>query len=129
MNIPEDLKYTTEHEWARYEGNHLIRIGITDHAQDTLGDVVFVELPEVGTELEANGNFGVVESVKAVSDLFSPCAGKVADVNSSLLDTPELINQDAYQAWLIVIEVQDLSEFEQLMSAQAYQNLLAQEAT
>jgi glycine cleavage system H protein len=103
MNYPDHLKYTKDHEWTRLEGNQAT-IGITHHAQSALGDVVFVELPQVGRALKAGETFGVVESIKAVSDLYSPCTGKVLEVNQALLDNPALANQDPHQgAWMIKV--------------------------
>lgn len=127
MEFPEDLKYTKEHEWARLEGNRVV-VGITDFAQEELGDVVFVELPEVGTEVEATGTFGVVESVKAVSDLYAPMSGTVVEVNSILEDRPELVNQSPYgDGWMIVLEAADIADVEQLLSAAAYRTYIEQE--
>ncbi len=127
MEFPEDLQYTKEHEWARIEGNRVV-IGITDFAQEELGDVVFVELPQVGAAVEAMGVFGVVESVKAVSDLFSPVGGTVVDINPELEDRPELVNESPYgDGWMIVIEVSETAAFHGLLSAADYQTYLAQE--
>jgi glycine cleavage system H protein len=103
MNVPDDLKYTREHEWARVKGSR-VTVGITDFAQDQLGDVVFVELPSVGDEVKKGEAFGVVESTKAVSDLFAPVSGKVVEVNDPLVDAPETINEEPYEdGWLVVI--------------------------
>ncbi|MDA8345892.1 MAG: glycine cleavage system protein GcvH [Thermaerobacter sp.] len=119
MTAPEDLRYTEDHEWLRADG----QIGITAFAQDQLGDVVFVELPEVGRELKKGEAFGVVESVKSVSDLFSPVSGKIAKVNQELVDHPELINQDPYGAgWIIALEGIDAAEASSLMDASAYES-------
>jgi glycine cleavage system H protein len=127
MEFPEDLQYTKEHEWARTQGNRVV-VGITDFAQAELGDVVFVELPEVGTVVEAMGTFGVVESVKAVSDLYAPVSGTVMEVNSLLEDRPELVNQSPYgDGWMIVIEATHPEELQQLLSAAAYRAYIAQE--
>ena len=126
-DYPESLKYTKEHEWAQIDGTRVV-VGITDFAQEELGDVVFVELPEVGASVEAMASFGVVESVKAVSDLFSPISGEVVEVNSTLEDRPELINEAPYgDGWIIVIEASDTSEFNDLLSSQDYQDYLQQE--
>ena len=104
MNVPEDLKYTKEHEWCRLKGNRAV-IGITDHAQDQLGDIVYVEFPEVGDPVKKGESFGVVESTKAVSELFAPVSGKVVEVNDPLSDAPETINEDPYEeGWMIAIE-------------------------
>lgn len=127
MEFPDDLGYSKEHEWARVEGNRVV-VGITDFAQDELGDIVFVELPEVGAEVEAMGTFGVVESVKAVSDLYSPVSGAVVDVNTALEDRPELVNQSPYgEGWMIVIEASSPDEFQQFLSAEAYEAYIEQE--
>ncbi len=120
MKYPEELKYTKDHEWARIEGNHAI-VGITHHAQSALGDVVFVELPKIGRVLKTGETFGVVESIKAVSDLYSPFAGKVIEVNQALVDQPGLANQDPHQsAWMIKLEILDPNSTEGLMSSDSY---------
>ncbi|WP_298039155.1 glycine cleavage system protein GcvH [uncultured Desulfuromonas sp.] len=127
MEFPEDLKYTEEHEWVLPEDD-LVAVGITDYAQDALGDVVFVELPEVGVVLEAGKAFGVVESVKAVSDIYAPLSGEVVEINEELPDTPELINTSPYEdGWMIKIKVTDPGEVEDLMDAEAYQAFLEEE--
>ena len=122
---PEELKYSKTHEWLKQEGDVYV-IGITDYAQDALGDIVFANLPSVGDEVKAGASFGDVESVKAVSDIYAPVSGKVVEVNEELLDNPALINEDAYNAWLI--KVNEVSETEELLDAQAYSKLLEQEA-
>ena len=110
MEFPEELKYTDEHEWVLVE-NELVTVGITDFAQDSLGDVVFVELPDVGTVLEAGKPFGVVESVKAVSDIYAPVSGEVVEVNEELPETPEVLNTSPYEdGWMIKIKISDASE-------------------
>ena len=120
MNFPEDLKYTREHEWARRKGANVV-IGITEFAQDQLGDVVFVELPAVGDPVKKGESFGVVESTKAVSELFAPLSGKVVEVNDPLSDAPETINEDPYEeGWMITIQPADPAELDQLMDAKAY---------
>jgi glycine cleavage system H protein len=120
MDFPEDLKYTREHEWARQKGSRLV-IGITDFAQDQLGDVVFVELPEIGDTVKKGESFGVVESTKAVSELFAPISGKVVEVNDPLADAPETINSDPYEeGWMIAVEPADPKEVEALMDVRAY---------
>ena len=120
MNIPDDLKYTKDHEWARQKGSKVL-VGITDFAQDQLGDVVFVELPAVGDEVKRGESFGVVESTKAVSELFAPISGKVIEVNDPLVEAPENINEDPYEeGWMIVIEPSDPTELDALMDAKAY---------
>ncbi|MEE2643430.1 MAG: glycine cleavage system protein GcvH [Myxococcota bacterium] len=125
MSNPHDLFYTREHEWARIE-DHVITVGITDHAQEALGDIVFVELPEIGQELEESEPFGVVESVKAVSELFAPCEGVVVAINDELADAPEQINSYPYDdGWLIQLEVEDPELIEsRLMSAEDYELFL-----
>lgn len=123
---PEELKYTKEHEWARVEGDRA-RVGITDYAQGELGDVVFVELPKVGARLRQMQAFGVVESVKAVSDLFAPLSGEVVEVNAALAERPELVNQDPYGAgWMIVIALADPKELDNLLDSRQYQQYLSE---
>lgn len=125
---PEDLKYSEEHEWLRLDGGTAI-IGITHFAQDSLGDVVFVELPEVGADVKQFEKMGEIESVKAVSDLYSPVGGKVIEVNDSLTDSPELVNDSPYQdGWMLKVEVSDSSEIERLMSASEYDALVESES-
>jgi glycine cleavage system H protein len=120
MNFPDDLRYTKEHEWARLKGGRVV-VGITEFAQDQLGDIVYVELPEVGDPVKKGDSFGVVESTKAVSELFSPITGKVVEVNDPLSDAPETINEDPYEeGWLIQVELADPKEFEGLMDAAGY---------
>jgi glycine cleavage system H protein len=120
MSYPDDLRYSKEHEWVRTEDSHAT-IGITSFAADELGDIVFIELPEVGASVTQFGTFGVVESVKAVSDLFSPVSGTVAEVNEALRDAPELLNTDPFgQGWIARVELSDASELDALMDADAY---------
>lgn len=127
MEFPKDLKYSKEHEWARIEDGKVV-IGITDHAQEELGDVVFVELPEVGREVEQMETFGVVESVKAVSDLYSPVTGEVLEINEALKEEPELINSDPYgDGWLIVVKMSDESEVDGLLSTEEYESFIKEE--
>ncbi|KFZ42785.1 glycine cleavage system protein GcvH [Anoxybacillus sp. LAT_35] len=127
MSIPKELRYSQEHEWVRVEGN-TVRIGITDFAQSELGDIVFVELPEVGTQLTANEPFGSVESVKTVSELYAPISGKVVAVNEELNDNPEYVNESPYdKAWMIVIEPSDLSEVDNLLTAEQYEQMINQD--
>jgi len=127
MDFPEELKYTEEHEWVLAE-DELATVGISDFAQDALGDVVFVELPEVGTEIVAGKAFGVVESVKAVSDVYAPISGVVEEVNDELPDAPEMINTSPYEdGWMIRIRMSDSSELDDLMDADAYQAHIAEE--
>lgn len=128
MDIPEDLQYSKEHEWTRSEGNRLV-VGITDFAQEELGDIVFIELPEVGTAVEAMVPFGVVESVKAVSDLYAPVSGTVVAANTQLEERPELVNTSPYdEGWMIVIEASNPEELQNLLSAAAYQSYIEQES-
>ena len=120
MAYPEDLAYSREHEWVRMEGTRAT-IGITSYAADELGDIVFVELPEVGTSLTQFGTFGVVESVKAVSDLFAPIGGEVVEVNDALRDAPELLNSDPFgEGWIARVEVADPAQLDELLDASAY---------
>ena len=120
MDFPEDLRYTREHEWARKKGTSYV-VGITDFAQEQLGDVVYVELPDVGDPVKKGESFGVVESAKAVSGLFVPVSGRVVEVNDPLSDAPETVNDDPYEeGWMIVIEPSDPKELESLMDAKAY---------
>ena len=123
---PAELRYTREHEWAKVEGKRA-RVGITHYAQDQLGDVVFVELPKIGAKVAATKNFGVVESVKAVSDLFAPVSGEVVEVNGELPQKPETVNQDPYgKGWMIVVKPSNKGEWDQLLTAQQYEEFLAQ---
>ena len=120
MEVPENLLYTQEHEWIRVDGNNVI-VGITQFAQDQLGDIVFVELPEVGTHIEQETPFGVVESVKTVSDLYAPVSGTVKAVNQDLESSPEQVNNEPYgSGWIIEIEISDKNELEKLMSPEKY---------
>ena len=124
MNIPGELKYSKDHEWARIEGD-IITIGITDYAQGELGDIVYIELPEVGRELSAGESFGTIEAVKAVSDLFAPLSGEVVEINSKLDGTPEIVNDDPYgEGWMIKIKISNLQEIDSLLSKTAYEELL-----
>jgi glycine cleavage system H protein len=126
MNIPKELKYSKEHEWVRVEGNKAY-IGITDFAQSELGDIVFVELPEVGDEVQADEPFGSVESVKTVSELYAPVSGKVLEVNAALTDSPELVNESPYdKAWMIVVEMSNSDELNALLDAEAYEKLISE---
>ena len=124
-NVPADLRYTKEHEWAKLEGDKA-RVGITAFAQEQLGDVVFVELPKVGSKVTATKTFGVVESVKAVSDLFAPLSGEVVEANTELIKKPETVNADPYgEGWMIVIKLASPKEMDGLMSAADYEKLVA----
>lgn len=126
MHFPEDLRYTAEHEWARREGA-FVRVGITDYAQDALGDVVYVDLPAVGKRVEAGGLLGEVESTKSVSEIYAPVAGVVSAVNGSLGDRPELLNSDPYgEGWLCDIEPDDSAALESLLDASAYRALVGE---
>lgn len=127
MEFPEDLKYTKEHEWVLIEGG-TATVGITDYAQDQLGDIVFVELPAVGDKVSKEDAFGVVESVKAVSDIYAPLSGKVIEVNDDLPDDPEMLNEDPYgDGWIIRIELTDPAEIEDLLTSVEYEQYVAEE--
>ncbi len=127
MNVPGDLKYTTSHEWVRQEPDGSVTVGITDFAQDALGDLVFVEAPEVGRTLNAREACAVVESVKAASDVYAPIAGEVIASNDELKDKPEAINEDAFSAWIFKIKPTNAADIASLMNAEAYkQNIAAQ---
>ena len=120
MNIPANLKYTKSHEWVRVDADGTVTVGITDHAQELLGDLVFVELPDVGKSLAAEQEAAVVESVKAASDVYTPIAGTVVEVNAAVPATPELINQDAYAAWLFKLKPANAADVDGLLDAAAY---------
>ena len=122
MNIPKDLRYTKDHEWAKLDGD-MVTVGITDYAQGELGDVVFVELPDVGTDVDVDETFGTIEAVKAVADLFSPVAGEIVETNSETLeDAPETINSDPYgEGWMVKIKIDNGAQFDALMNADAYE--------
>jgi glycine cleavage system H protein len=126
MAFPADFKYTKEHEWVKIDGD-TATIGITDHAQESLGDIVFVELPKIGAEVSAHKSFGTVESVKAVSDVYAPISGTVTAVNDDLTGSPEKINSDAHGSWMIKIKVKDAGEANSLMSAADYEKYVAEE--
>jgi len=126
MAFPEDYRYTKEHEWIKVDGNQAT-IGITDYAQNSLGDIVFVELPKVGDELTAGKSFGSVESVKAVSDLYAPASGKVVAVNESLATAPEKINSDAHGSWMLRIQLSSAGEVNKLLSADDYDKYVKEE--
>ncbi|MED3549583.1 glycine cleavage system protein GcvH [Cytobacillus praedii] len=127
MNTPKELRYSEEHEWVKTEGEQ-VRIGITDFAQSELGDIVFVELPEVGDEVTADEPFGSVESVKTVSELYAPISGKVVAVNEDLSDSPEFVNESPYEkAWMIVIEPSDAGEIENLMTSEQYEEMVKED--
>ncbi|KPB04679.1 MULTISPECIES: glycine cleavage system protein GcvH [Bacillaceae] len=123
MSTPKDLRYSEEHEWVKVEGEK-VRVGITHFAQSELGDIVFVELPEVGDEISADEPFGSVESVKTVSELYAPISGKVVEVNEDLNDSPEFVNESPYEkAWMIVVEPADAGEVDKLMTAEQYEEM------
>lgn len=126
MEFPEDLRFSHEHEWARLEPDkQIVTVGITDFAQDKLGDVVHVELPQEGDEVQCEESFGSVESVKAVSDLFAPVSGEIVEVNDALLDSPEMVNEDPYgEAWMIRIQMSNSTELEKLMSSDSYKRFV-----
>ena len=126
MPYPTDFRYTKEHEWIKADGNSAT-IGITSHAQDSLGDIVFVELPKVGADISSGKIFGSVESVKAVSDLYAPAAGTVTEVNAELATAPEKINKDAHSAWMLKIALKDPGELNSLLSAADYEKFVAEE--
>ncbi|MED3662360.1 glycine cleavage system protein GcvH [Ureibacillus sp. FSL K6-8385] len=126
MTVPKELRYTSEHEWVKVEDGK-VRVGITDFAQSELGDIVFVELPQVGDEVQMNEPFGSVESVKTVSELYAPVSGKVVEVNTELEDSPELVNESPYeQAWMIVVEPSDASQIDQLLTAEEYEKIISE---
>lgn len=127
MDTPKDLRYSEEHEWVKDEGDK-VRVGITFFAQSELGDIVFVELPEVGDEVTADEPFGSVESVKTVSELYAPVSGKVVEVNEDLSDSPEFVNESPYEkAWMVVVEPSDKSELDKLMTADKYDEMTKEE--
>jgi glycine cleavage system H protein len=126
MAYPKEYKYTKEHEWLQISGNTAL-VGITNHAQESLGDIVFVELPKEGAALEAGKSFGTVESVKAVSELYAPASGKVLAINDSLSSAPEQINQDAHKAWMVKIDMTNPDDVRALLSADEYEKYIAEE--
>lgn len=125
-DLPKNLKYAITHEWAQQEDDNVVRVGITDFAQQALGDLVYIQLPEVGREVAANEQCAVVESVKTASDLFSPVAGTIIAFNELLLDEPEQVNDSPYQTWLFCVKADDLSDLDALMDADAYQVMIEQ---
>ncbi len=130
MAIPSDLKFTKEHEWVQLDADHIATIGITDFAQESLGDITYVQAPKEGEEIRKNDPFGVVESVKAVSDLYAPVSGRVVEVNQPLLSAPELLNEDPYQdGWIIKVEVKEPSELDDLMSPDDYKSYVEEQQT
>lgn len=127
-NIPSELKYATSHEWVRNEGDGTVTVGITEHAQDLLGDMVFVELPEVGDEVSTGDDICVAESVKAASDIYAPVSGEIVEVNEELEDSPELVNSDAFgDGWLFKVKMEDAGELENLLDAEGYKNSIDEE--
>lgn len=127
LDFPEELYYSKDHEWAKVEGNQII-VGITHYAQDALGDIVFLELPPVGTDVEANVPFATIESVKSVSDVYSPVNGKITEVNDAVTDAPEIINQDPYgEGWMVKIEMENKEELKNLISSEEYQKFIAEQ--
>ena len=125
-NLPKNVKYALSHEWASVEDDNIVRVGITDFAQAQLGDLVYIELPDVGRKVEAQEQCAVVESVKTASDLFSPVAGEIVAVNSALVDEPEQVNDNPYNTWIFCVKADDLSGLDQLLDADAYQLLIEQ---
>ena len=124
-NVPDDLRYTSDHEWVRLEDGGRVRIGITDYAQDALGDVVFVQLPEPGSKVESGGSFSEVESTKSVSDIYAPVAGTVVEVNTELADAPQRLNEDPYgEGWICELEVSDLAQLDDLLDVDGYRSLI-----
>lgn len=127
MNIPTDLGFSQEHEWVRAEGD-IATIGVTDYAQDQLGDIVYLDLPSPGDSLSQGGKMGEIESVKAVSDLFSPVSGEVLEVNQAAIDAPELVNEEPYgRGWLVKLRLSDPAQMDNLLSAEAYDELITRE--
>ncbi len=124
MNVPDDLHYSKDHEWARLDDGR-VRIGITDYAQDALGDVVFVQIPDVGTRVAQGDSFSEVESTKSVSDIYAPISGTIVEVNQELADAPQRVNEDPYgEGWLVVIEADDVTQLDQLLAPDAYRALI-----
>ena len=124
MNVPEELRYSSDHEWVRRNGD-VVRIGVTDYAQDALGDVVFVQVPTVGTDVAAGDAFGEVESTKSVSDVYAPVSGTVTEVNDALADAPQALNEDPYgEGWICTIRLSDPSQLDDLLDAEAYRKLI-----
>lgn len=126
MKVVKGLLYTNDHEWVKVDGETAL-IGIADHAQDQLGDIVYVELPEVDDEIEKGEDFSAVESVKAAADVYMPISGKVIEINEELMDSPELLNTDPYENWMVKIDILDKSELDDLMTSEEYEKFLAEE--
>jgi len=125
VSLPDDLRYTRDHEWAKPEGD-TIRVGITDYAQDQLGDIVFVELPEIGLKLEKEDEFGTIESVKAVAEVYMPISGEITGVNAQLEDRPEQVNSEPYQAWIVEVAPSDPDQMNELMDRDRYLKMLSE---
>ncbi|MFC1565955.1 glycine cleavage system protein GcvH [Candidatus Neomarinimicrobiota bacterium] len=124
MNVPTDLMYTTDHEWAKFE-NNIVTVGITDFAQSELGDIIFVELPEVEQKVEKDETFGTIEAVKTVTDLLSPVTGKIIEINDEIEASPEFVNEDCYgKGWFVKIKIEDLGEKDKLLSAEDYNAII-----
>lgn len=123
-NLPKNLKYAPTHEWAQLENDHVVRVGITDFAQDQLGDLVFVDLPKPGRKVKAQEQCAVVESVKTASDIYSPVSGEITAINETLANEPEQVNNDPYQAWLFCVKADDLSGLDKLMNSDSYQSMI-----
>ena len=124
MNVLKNLMYTNDHEWAKFD-NNIVTIGITDFAQGELGDIIFIELPEIGREIEKDEAFGTIEAVKTVTDLISPVTGKVVEINNEIEDSPEFVNEDCYgKGWFVKIEIADLGEKDKLLSAEDYKGII-----
>lgn len=127
MSLPKDCRYTKEHEWARLEGDGVVVVGVTEYAAEKLGDIVYVELPKEGDDVTKDETFGFVESTKSVSDLFAPVSGSVTEVNESLVDSPEIVNEDPWdEGWMIKIEMSDASELDKLMSPKEYEEYVGE---
>jgi glycine cleavage system H protein len=128
MTFPEDLKYSKEHEWVRVAGN-IATVGVTDYAQDQLGEIVFVELPDEGEEFDKEDALGVIESVKSVNDFYAPVSGRIAELNDPVVDSPEVLNEDPYgEGWLVKIEISDEKELKELMTAKQYEVYIKEES-
>jgi glycine cleavage system H protein len=125
-DLPENLKYATSHEWAKLEDDNIVRVGITDFAQQQLGDLVYIDLPKLGRKVTVGEQCAVVESVKTASDLFSPVTGEIIAINEAAADEPEQVNDNSYQTWLFCIKADDLTDLDQLLDADAYQQLIEQ---
>lgn len=123
LNLPDDLRYTEDHEWAKLEGD-VVRIGVSDYAQDQLGDIVFVEMPEAGDSFEKGEEFGTLESVKAVSELYLPISGEITAVNEALVDAPELLNEDPYANWIVEVKPEDAGDLDDLLSVEQYMEIV-----